>query len=58
MTDIAKCVGETTDKRTCPMRAHCYRYTAEAGQRQSWIEAPLDPDDECELFWDERVESA
>jgi len=52
MTDMAKCTGETAEKKLCPLRDNCYRYTAESGEWQSWIETPLDEDGKCELLWD------
>lgn len=45
MTDISKCSGEG-----CPLKETCWRYQAEAGDRQSWIEPPY-KDGKCEIYW-------
>ena len=47
MSDITKCKG--TD---CPVKEHCYRYTAKANEfRQSYFVEPPIKDGKCEMFW-------
>lgn len=49
MADISKCKG--TD---CPLKEKCYRFTAPAGEWQSWfIETPF-KDGKCEYYWDNK----
>ena len=47
MTDISKCSGEN-----CPMKESCYRFTAEAGQMQSYFIEPPIKDGKCEYYWE------
>ena len=52
MSDITKCKG--TD---CPVKEHCYRYTAKANEfRQSYFVEPPIKDGKCEMFWGENQE--
>jgi len=45
--DITKCSGEN-----CPMKESCYRFTAEAGQMQSYFIEPPIKDGKCEYYWE------
>ena len=49
MTDIAKCSGELNGK-VCPLRWNCFRWTAPAGERQSWL-VPTKIGRECSHYW-------
>jgi hypothetical protein len=47
MSDISKC-----NDFLCPSKTICYRYTAPAGFRQSWVNTNRESDEyNCELFW-------
>ena len=52
MTDISKCSGEN-----CPMKESCYRFTAEAGQMQSYFIEPPIKDGKCEYYWEYETKS-
>lgn len=47
MADISKCTDFL-----CPSKEFCYRFTAPAGFRQSYVNTNREADaDNCELFW-------
>lgn len=48
MTDISKCPGNG-----CPLKERCRRYTAPAGEWQTWIEPNWDGK-ECVVYLEER----
>ena len=54
MADITKCKDEE-----CPFKSTCYRYTASAGQWQSWFaESPRNTQDNtCQMYWGETNET-
>ena len=53
--DITKCSGDK-----CPIKESCHRYTAKAGEYQSYlIETPFEINDgvfSCDMFWGEQAE--
>jgi hypothetical protein len=52
MSDITKCNGTG-----CPHKESCYRFTAPAGDYQSYfVDPPLDGDN-CDMYWGPNGES-
>lgn len=49
MTDITKCQGTG-----CDVRDKCYRFTAPAGEWQSWFMPTERP---CPMFWGDKQEA-
>jgi len=46
MVDITKCLNED-----CVLKLHCYRYTSEAGGRQSYSDFKYDNNHGCDYYW-------
>ncbi len=59
MPDIAMCTGvderrliTKEERRICPRRESCYRYTATPSyRRQAYVLFPLAEDGTCSMFW-------
>lgn len=58
MTDITKCDGDE-----CPVKEHCYRFTAQSNENRQTFLATIpgkrneEGKWECELFWGEPQEN-
>ena len=50
MSDISKCSG-----KGCKLKTMCHRFTAKAGEWQSYLATPphTDKGKKCEMFWGE-----
>jgi hypothetical protein len=55
MPDITMCKGQI-DEIVCPYKDQCYRFTAKAGDYQSYfMELPL-KDNKCDYYWGKNEE--